>query len=471
MSTALYDVANVLPSLLSDSEVMNGMGSIAFTQTDGNIGRIFLKQGNIYAVDNLNYEHNLWVQLKFEEYLNHGNLRSLIRSNKSQRDSLYKLLRKTRQKNDAAVAVLKEHLLGSLDDIYQWKQVQVEWRAGEQFEYESASIPDLPLSRLITITVNRANYKYEKYQDWGFKDDSQFLYGNLSVDLGSSKKTSYPPKTRLEDLIVTVNKFIIKGIQDGTGYSLFSIINTIDDLADNYEIMIENPSGRQAATIPVIPPGIGVIKEKVNFSAIDEDIDMQERFNTEYKVPEPARLETQETFATKSPVLVDENSEEMQSYDDIINDTSSLEIQQVLPPLEKPELASLAVRQEIPESELLKEYEAQQEIADLYTPSKEASKEPNENPVELTKESKTMSLPTNPTSDLLGLVRQLQDGLEAKKQTIDSINSSVQEKEQQLKDARNVVTKVEDELGRLLLERETTTSDYDQALSVITNLK
>jgi hypothetical protein len=190
VTTTLYDVATVLPSLLSDSHVMGGSGSIAFTAKNGSFARIFIRQGNVYAVDHVDYEHHLWTQLRFEERLSHGNLRSLIRSHKSQRDSLYKLLKKGRAKNDNVVTSLKEYTLGAIDDLYQWKEVKVEWRLGDVFEYaDAASTPDLPLSRLVTIVTNRASYKHKQYTNWVLRTTTSFcMEMSISTSIAARKQ-------------------------------------------------------------------------------------------------------------------------------------------------------------------------------------------------------------------------------------------------------------------------------------------
>lgn len=466
---------------------MNGVGALSFTKADGKTGKIFLRQGNVYAVDNLEYESHLWNELRFEELLSHSNIRPLIRSNKSQRDSLYKILRKNRSKydNEDIINVLKEYVLGALDDIYMWDQVQVEWRVGDKFPYEAGHIPDLPLSRLMTIVVNRTYYKFQRYETWGFKNDEQFSYGQVAVDLSSAKKSHYSPKTGLENLILSAQKFVIKELSEGSGYSLFTVITALDELSENYEITIENPYGRHIPTPPPLPQGMQVVGSQVSFTDSDSEIN-NEVFMREYIAPEAAKLEGEETFHHFSDKEIEPPKTEVESsYAEAFNDNYD-DIEDSLPDLERPKLSDYPSRMTIPEEDLEKEYSSQEYLEDLYTNSTENT-DVKDNNVSETVEIKENDLPEvlidekeetmtdsnfdNGSDDLLNLVSQLQTSLQKKKNIIESAQERVTAKEQELKDARAVAQRIEEELGRALLERETASSDYEQALTVITNLK
>jgi hypothetical protein len=489
VSVELYDVSKVLPSLLSDSEVMNGVGSLSFTQKNKTVGKIYLNKGSIYAIDHVSYEHNLWHQLRFEEVLQHSNLRSLIRSNHTQRDSLYKLLKKVRsRKEDQVLFALKEYLLGAIDDLYQWKQVQVDWTNDDHYAYEAGVIPELALDRLVSIIATRESYKYEKYDAWGFKNDEQFIYGTVSI---SSPKTKpkYEAKSKLEEIILTAGTFIIKNIYESTGYSLFSLASTLDSLEEHYEIMIENPSGYQKPTLPIVPPGVSIVTgtAKVatghgHFSETDEDADVITTFSNEYEVPEPARLDTQETFNEFTSPEEDEN-DGLESYNDLINDTGSMEVaENSLPPLKKANITTSPTRKVIPKIELLKEYEAQEDIAELYSHEvsleKASESEATETaPIknvetEQEKEPEIMSTTENSehNTDILSLVQQIQEKLTNKKGDIDSINTQIIETETSINDLEFKLREARDKHQNLLAAKEITTSEYQKAVTALTSL-
>lgn len=463
---------------------MNGIGALSFTKADGKNGKIFLRQGNVYAVDNLEYESHLWNELRFEELLSHSNIRPLIRSNKSQRDSLYKILRKNRNKqdNENIINVLKEYVLGALDDIYMWDQVQVEWRVGDKFPYEAGHIPDLPLSRLMTIVVNRTYYKFQRYETWGFKNDEQFAYGQVAIDLGSAKKSHYAPKTGLEGLILEAKKFVIKELSEGSGYSLFTIIAALDELSENYEITIENPYGRHIPTPPPLPQGMQVVGSQVSFTDRDSEIN-NDVFTREYVAPEAAKLQDEETFHHFSAEEIEPPKNEVEeTYTEAFNDTTD-EAADALPDLESPKLSDYPSRMTIPEEDLEKEYSSQEYLEDLYnsdTKNTDANDNNVSEAVEI-KDSTLTNLPTdekettmtdnNANDNLLDLVNQLQVSLQNKKSVIESAQDRVTVKEQELREARAVTQRIEEELGKAVLEKETASSDYNQALSVINNLK
>jgi hypothetical protein len=519
VSNTQHSAAELLPQLLNDEGVLNGEGSIAFTKPDRTTARIFLRQGNIYAVDNLEYENNLWSELKFEEHITHGNLRALIRAHKSQRDSLYKLLKRTRNKlknEGSLVATLEEYVLGAVDDIYSWESVKVEWRMGDTFAYDGADVTEFPLSHLLTLCVNRSLFKFNKYEEWGFKNDEQFMFGDVRLegDIGNLE-----PNTHLEETILLARKFVINGLIDNTGFSTFSVASALDDLSKRAEVKIENPAGRQKPTnLPPIPHDVPVVEDKVHFSATDEDPDMLKVFNTEYHVPEPALLENnQETFNSEHKVDEDDPSNEtLNSYDDVINDTSSIEvIGKDLPPLQKEKMEPLSNnRRQIPKDQLDKEQEAN-DIDFFKTPAKEvpkargivkkpvapvkppvvneevapetpsSEKEEAVEPVAIEESDKSELVSSetnsNPSPELEGnemssesplfaLLGQLESQLSTQKTRIEDHKRNISEKEAELQVAKNEVNRLTMELANEIGAKETATNEFEQARQILSSL-
>jgi hypothetical protein len=518
VSNTQHSAAELLPELLNDEGVLNGEGSIAFTRPDKTTARIFLSQGNIYAVDNLEYENNLWSELRFEEHITHGNLRALIRAHKSQRDSLYKLLKRTRNKiknQDNLVISLQEYVLGAIDNIYSWESVQVEWRMGDTFQYDAANVPPFHLTHLLTLCVNRSLFKFKKYEEWGFKNDDQFLYGNVLIEsAGEVESTSL-----LEETILFAKKFVIKGLIENTGYSIFTIASALDDLSKRVKVNIENPSGRQKpVNQPQIPHDVPVVRDKVYFSVTDEDPEMSKMFNTEYHVPEPAVLEdNQETFNSEHKVKEDDDSNDVfKSYDDVINDTSSMEILNVnLPELQKEkEPSSKNSRPQIPQEDLDRE-ESANDIQALYksmekevpkargavrklvAPEKDLPKEDAQTNAEFSEdensetpvESSTPEIVTDDTietietltselkgnkmsseSSLFAILEQLDSQLSNQKNKIEEHKRKISEKEALLQEAKNKVNLLTMELANEIGAKETATTEYEKALTIINSL-
>lgn len=517
VSNTQHSAAELLPQLLNDEGVLNGEGSIAFTKPDRTTARIFLRQGNIYAVDNLEYENNLWSELRFEEHITHGNLRALIRAHKSQRDSLYKLLRRTRNKlknQDNLLVSLQEYVLGAIDDIYSWDSVKIEWRMGDVFPYDGADVTPFPLAHLLTLCVNRSLFKFNKYEEWGFKNDDQFLFGNVlleSDDMDKLKASSH-----LEETILFAKKFVIKGLIENTGFSIFTVASALDDLSKRATVKIENPSGRQKPTsLPQIPHDVPVVEDKIHFSATDEDPDMLKMFNTEYHVPEPAILEdTQETFNREHKLKESDSSNEVfNSYDDVINDTSSMEIVNgKLPELHK-EKAELnpTVRRPIPKEDLDKEESANdiqalyksmekevpkargivkkpvapvkaspevtEELTEVDSSKKEETAEPVSDQPEIVEdkivETLTLELKGNKMSSespLFAILEQLESQLSNQKNLIAAHRSVITEKESALQSAKNEVNRLTMELANEIGAKENATTEYEKALSIITTL-
>lgn len=517
MSNTQHSAAELLPELLNDEGVLNGEGSIAFTRPDKTTARIFLSQGNVYAVDNIEYENNLWSGLRFEEHITHGNLRALIRAHKSQRDSLYKLLKRTRSKlknQDNLVISLQEYVLGAIDDIYSWESVKVEWRMGDTFQYDAANVPSFHLTHMLTLCVNRSLFKFKKYEEWGFKNDSQFFYGNVLLE---GRVDNVEPTSLLEETILFAKKFVIKGLIENTGYSFFTIASALDDLSKKVTVSIENPSGRQKPTnVPQIPHDVPVVRDKVHFSVTDEDPEMLKMFNTEYHVPEPAILDNnQEKFNSDETDEEDETNDVFKSYDDVINDTSSMEILNInLPELPKEKESpstNSRNRLPIPQEELDRE-EATNDIQALYKsmekevpkargavkkpvapeknvpaeePKEKADSSETEKPAKTVEDSapeivtaKTLETLTSELkgnkmsseSSLFAILEQLESQLSNQKNKIEDHKRNISEKEATLQEARNKVNLLTMELANEIGAKETAITEYEKALNIINSL-
>lgn len=517
MSNTQHSAAELLPELLNDEGVLNGEGSIAFTKPDKTTARIFLKQGNIYAVDNLEYENNLWSGLRFEEHITHGNLKALIRAHKSQRDSLYKLLKRTRSKlknEDTLIISLQEYVLGAIDDIYSWESVKIEWRMGDIFHYDAADVPPFHLTHMLTLCVNRSLFKFKKYEEWGFKNDSQFFYGNVLLD---GDVENIKPSSLLEETILFARKFVVKGLVETTGYSFFTIASALDDLSKQVKVSIENPSGRQKpTTLPQIPHDVPVVRDKIHFSVTDEDPEMLKMFNTEYHVPEPAVLSNTKdsTESEDSEESLDESNDVFKSYDDVINDTSSMEILNInLPELfkDKETPVQSQSRPPIPKEELDRE-EAANDIQALYkSMEKEVPKArgsvkkpvaPEKNLVGKETEEKATNSETEPSVDtveiqnnelitaetietltselkgnkmssessLFALLEQLESQLSSQKNKIEEHKQKISDKEERLQEAKGLVNRLTMELANEIGAKETAITEYEKALKIINSL-
>lgn len=517
MSNTQHSAAELLPELLNDEGVLNGEGSIAFTKPDKTTARIFLKQGNIYAVDNLEYENNLWSGLRFEEHITHGNLKALIRAHKSQRDSLYKLLKRTRSKlknEDNLIISLQEYVLGAIDDIYSWESVKIEWRMGDIFHYDAADVPPFHLTHMLTLCVNRSLFKFKKYEEWGFKNDSQFFYGNVLLD---GDVENIKPSSLLEETILFARKFVVKGLVETTGYSFFTIASALDDLSKQVKVSIENPSGRQKpTTLPQIPHDVPVVRDKIHFSVTDEDPEMLKMFNTEYHVPEPAVLSNtkESTESEDSEESLDESNDVFKSYDDVINDTSSMEILNInLPELfkDKETPVQSQSRPPIPKEELDRE-EAANDIQALYkSMEKEVPKArgsvkkpvaPEKNLVGKETEEKATNSETEPSvetveiqnnelitaetietltselkgnkmsseSSLFALLEQLESQLSSQKNKIEEHKQKISDKEERLQEAKGLVNRLTMELANEIGAKETAITEYEKALKIINSL-
>lgn len=505
----MHSAAELLPQLLENNGVVNGTGSIAFTRTDRTTSRVFLREGSIYAVDHLEYEKHLWDQLKFEEHIAHGNLRALIRSHKSQRDSLYKLLKKSRSKvknEESLIKALQEYTLGTIDDLYSKNFAKIEWKLGDTDNYfSSVEVPPFGLDHALTLAANRYLYKHEKYEEWGFKNDDQFYYGNVHLE---GDYQSYEPATLFEAAIIKTAKFTVKGLMDTTGYSSYTIVETLADMSEKIKVVIENPAGRQAPEeAPLIPAQVPIIRNKVHFSVTDEDPDMVKLFNTEYHVPEPAYLDDEhETFNSEHKILDDDpNDEALAYFDAVLRDSSTMEVgEDDLPKLQAKKekekqnqtaAAKAPSREEIAE-EMAKDDAEDDSIEQLYrsaaketaNPSKllakppakttktseEPATEPQTKPESEEIPESAENTPTNSEgnemssdSTIFELLEKVEDELINQKGKVEQHKRNIEEQEARLKEAKLVVSQISAELALSIAERDAATADYEKARKII----
>lgn len=533
MVSGRYNVFELLPVLVLDREFMSQSGKLLLTKDETTAG-LFFEEGKLVAVDYVAYESLLWTRLRFHDMIAHSNIRPLIRSNKSQRESLYKLLTKSVNRGLQIQGVLKDYIFGALDELVLWEDAEVSWFPNEEYEYVSGRLTNgEPLKRVLNMMVTRTKYKFDHYEQWGFKNNYQFLYGIVAVDQDYVAKNKVMAHDDIESLILSAYNFQVKDLHERTGYSLFDIIYLVDHLSHRARMQIENPSGRQHAVYPVIPDNRqwDTNSYRTGFDNSDEDIN-NEVFTREYVVPEPAVLVNEEQepaapFTAPNPVTVLEpthqttRTEIEAGFDATINDTSEEVDTTMLGPLPHVDIHGLPDRQDIPEAELRKEYKALSELADIFidrktvvpeTPEPALSEpqpepeEPENTPVEpiietqrtaqtltetpalepsatqpsitpttnIEEKVKTLmsNLSGNPTEDgLFGILSQLQEGLKAKRDQIEAIQYQITNKESEVTAARATTNRLEEDLGRLLLEREKASSDYEQALNVLNNLK
>ena len=241
-------------------------------------------------------------------------------------------------------------------------------------------------------------------------------------------------------------------------------------------------------------------------------------FNTEYHVPEPAVLEdNQETFNSEHKVKEDDDSNDVfKSYDDVINDTSSMEILNVnLPELQKEkEPSSKNSRPQIPQEDLDRE-ESANDIQALYksmekevpkargavrklvAPEKDLPKEDAQTNAEFSEdensetpvESSTPEIVTDDTietietltselkgnkmsseSSLFAILEQLDSQLSNQKNKIEEHKRKISEKEALLQEAKNKVNLLTMELANEIGAKETATTEYEKALTIINSL-
>ena len=245
-------VKEIFPALLSDSDVMNGVGAVFFVRKDKKIGKIFLRQGNVYGVDNPNVKLDLPARLTTSKYASEEDIATIRKSRQTVEKLIETVTTKQYVKPNDMTNILKENFLGSVDELYTWEDVNIEWRAGEQ--HTGVTVPQVALSRLVDISMNRYQHVIGQVQQWEFDTIDElfnapyFIIGDVNPD-----DSSFDP---INKVILTAdkNKNIINVAKEA-GVPPFVIIQSLIALEKNklitYDENVANNSTVALETVEV----------------------------------------------------------------------------------------------------------------------------------------------------------------------------------------------------------------------------
>jgi len=228
-----YDniVREVFPALLSDSDVMNGVGSVHFVQKDKkNVAKLFLRQGNVYGVENPNVKLDLAARLTTSKMASAENIATIRKSRQSIDKVVENALAKQYVKQADMTNLLKEHFLGAIDDLYAWEEVNVEWHSNEQ--YNDITVPQVSLSRLIDIASNRYQHVVGQAQEWNFNTVGELLTSEYFItgEVNANDK-NYEPLNKV--ILTATDKPNILSVAKEAGVPPFVIIQSLIALEKN----------------------------------------------------------------------------------------------------------------------------------------------------------------------------------------------------------------------------------------------
>lgn len=128
-------VAEVLPRIIEE-QTKNNTGSIKFTHSDKKtMGRVFVKEGKIYAIELNSYTPKIVNRIITNEYISESNREQVIAEygdRLTDTSVIQFVLKYQFFPEKPLITYLKDYFFDAFDELYQWKDVAAEWRSNEE---------------------------------------------------------------------------------------------------------------------------------------------------------------------------------------------------------------------------------------------------------------------------------------------------------------------------------------------------
>lgn len=163
-------VADALPRVIRE-QAKNSTGSIKFTHADKKtVGRVFVKAGNIYAIELSTYAPKIVSRIATNEYISDANREQVI-AEFGERLTDLKVVQFVLQyqifPEKPLITYLKDYFFDAFDELYQWKDVSVEWRNGEEPSDGVLKVPAANPDLIIEKLKQREQFLREQISgDW-----------------------------------------------------------------------------------------------------------------------------------------------------------------------------------------------------------------------------------------------------------------------------------------------------------------
>lgn len=152
-------VADTLPKLIEE-QANTGVGSVKFSKKDKQtIGKLYFRNGYIYAIESSTYKPNVVNRIATNEYISEAARKQLLEkydNDVANLDAIKYVLTYQLFPEKPLLAYIKDYFFDALDDLYQWTDVNVEWRTND--EPSVPTVPNANPNELIEKVHKRKEY-------------------------------------------------------------------------------------------------------------------------------------------------------------------------------------------------------------------------------------------------------------------------------------------------------------------------
>jgi hypothetical protein len=332
-------VADTLPRLNEDL-VKKGIGSIQFTKKDKKtIGKLYFRNGFIYAIELSTYLPNIVNRIATNEYIVENSRTQILekyKNNLSDVSSVKYVLARQLLPEVVLITYIKDYFLDSFDELYQWTEVNVEWRSNDE-----PSVPTVP-----NIALNDIVEKLKKRRD--YLENVIAAQWNVSVEeidaLRFKNLDEHDENTDyMKRVLITVanGEWTIGGVAEYLGLSRFNAKLLVFELWKDKTVEVVDSTGK------IVEPKVEKvprITSASSFPQIPVEIKQEEEATLEETLPNP--LENSELVAEPDEIIIETNQELLTNEQKTSIETISEDMEQNNPtPATTPRTATSRISQ------------------------------------------------------------------------------------------------------------------------------
>jgi len=303
-------VADALPRVIKEQAKFS-VGSIKFTKKDKKtIGKVYLRAGAIYGIELTTYSPSIVSRIVTNEYISEKNRSQVINkyeSNLKDTSVVEFVLKYQIFPEKPLMSYIKDYFFDAFDELYQWEEVNVEWRPNEEPSPSVLKVPNSSPDEIIEKLQLREKFLRENIsQEWSIHprdlDDVGYV---KNFDYEDPDYTNYLLLSFADETSLTIGQ-----VADYLGLSRFNTKLALFKLWQAGAIDVLHPSGirysnrseeeiqkAQQEDVRKVEP---VVEETISVEATREE-------EPEVEVPEIEEFETpdelEDTLAEPTPVI------------------------------------------------------------------------------------------------------------------------------------------------------------------------
>jgi hypothetical protein len=337
-------VADTLPRLNEDL-VKKGIGSIQFTKRDKKtIGKLYFRNGFIYAIELSTYLPNIVNRIATNEYIVENNRTQILekyKNNLSDVSSVKYVLARQLLPEVVLITYIKDYFLDSFDELYQWTEVNVEWRSND--EPSVPTVPNIALDDIVEKLKKRREYLENVVAaQWNVSVEEIDSLRFKSLE-DHEEDTDY-----MKRVLITVanGEWTIGGVAEYLGLSRFNAKLLVFELWKDKTVEVIDSTGK------IVEPKVEKVPRitstssfpQIAVEAKQEEIEEQEEVDLEETLPNP--LENSELVAEPDEIIIETNQELLTSEQKTSIETISEDMEQNNPtPVSTPKTTTSRISQ------------------------------------------------------------------------------------------------------------------------------